>query len=308
MNSFWFILSLSVTYLALLLLPMGVALLWRKRLKAKRRSPLTQMLLRAPGETLRNKLEDTRNELMMVSDHASCNTAVSLCDPYLTVVFRRGAGIDYANHHKWFVCGWVDRLHSFNHRIFRQITILRLGYDGEVAVAQELNLLMHDGAYVFHDVPAEGFNIDHVIVGRREGCMQLSTVRVKPNWDRGDEDAKVIYDGQQLKFPHRTETAPLKQAKRQAVWLEKWLGSAVGESVRVKPALALPGWNIELAGKGDVIVVSGRNSADAFRKLFHADLSVEMTKRIAHQLEQRCRDVKHISETIVKLNHTAIYT
>src|SRR5450759_2896040 len=64
MNSFWLTIFLMGAYAALLFLPVGVIYFWRKRLGDKRRSPLTQMLLRAPGETLRNELDDTRDDLL----------------------------------------------------------------------------------------------------------------------------------------------------------------------------------------------------------------------------------------------------
>jgi len=38
------------------------------------------------------------------------------------------------------------------------------GYDAELSVGQELNQLMRQGAVVFHDLPADGFNIDHVLI------------------------------------------------------------------------------------------------------------------------------------------------
>ncbi len=41
---------------------------------------------------------------------------------------------------------------------------LKAGYDAEVAVGQELDQLMRQGAATFHDLPAEQFNIDHVVV------------------------------------------------------------------------------------------------------------------------------------------------
>jgi hypothetical protein len=38
---------------------------------------------------------------------------------------------------------------------------LRTGYDAELAVGQELDRLMRQGTIVFHDFPADGFNLDH---------------------------------------------------------------------------------------------------------------------------------------------------
>jgi hypothetical protein len=182
-------------------------------------------------------------------------------------------------------------------RVFKIITLLkrtknlRLGYEGEVAVAQELNQLMREGAYVFHDVPADGFNIDHVVVWPKGVFAVETKARMKPKRNRGAEDAKVVFDGQRLQFPGWAESAPLDQATRQAKWLAQWLSSAVGETVGVKPVLALPGWFVELKAKSDVVIINGRNASGIFGKISHTALSEEMIKRIAHQLEQRCRDV-----------------
>ena len=38
------------------------------------------------------------------------------------------------------------------------------GLRGEEYTGQELNFLMRDGAYVFHDIPYKYGNIDHVVV------------------------------------------------------------------------------------------------------------------------------------------------
>ena len=68
------------------------------------------------------------------------------------------------------------------------------------------------------------------------------------------------------------------------------LSKAVGEPVAVQPVLALPGWFIERRGRGDVIVVSGK-AVKTLAKGQRA-LSESMITRVAHQLDQRCRDVE----------------
>ena len=58
----------------------------------------------------------------------------------------------------------------------------------------------------------------------------------------------------------------------------------------MQPVLALPGWFVERRGRGAVIVVSGR----AVKTLVKGRnvLDQAMVDRIAHQLDQRCRDVE----------------
>lgn len=293
MNNFWLLLSLVGTFLALLFLPLGVIHLLRKRQGDKRRSPLTQMLLRAPGESLRKELDDASDELMLnmlmlpiapllvYSLHISQSYFLGVKESFLRISIAVLFGISAIAYFLFAILKQLKRANK-----------LRLGYDGEVAIAQELNLLMRDGAYVFHDVPADGFNIDHVIVWPKGVYAVETKCRMKPNRDRGKEDAQVIFDGQRLRFPGWSETEPLNQAARQAKWLAQWLSSAVGENVGVKPVLALPGWYVEKNGKSDVVIINGRNAADFFSKFFHFTLNDEMVGRIKHQLEQRCRDVE----------------
>ena len=50
----------------------------------------------------------------------------------------------------------------------------QLGFQGERYVAEELNLLLADGFQVFHDVPFDNFNIDHVLLGSDYPQLSLS--------------------------------------------------------------------------------------------------------------------------------------
>lgn len=292
MSTFWLSPLLTGAFLALFFLPIGAMYLWRKRLESKRRSPLNQMLLRGPGESLRNELDDTLRELliymalfpMMPLLIYTLHVSQSYLGDTKETAFRTSIDVLVA------LAAIVFFL--FNTiKLLKRTNKLRLGYEGEVAIAQELNQLMREGAYVFHDVPADGFNIDHVVVWPKGIYAVETKARMKPKRDRGTEDARVVFDGQRLQFPGWAETAPLDQTTRQAKWLAQWLSSAVGDKVAVKPVLALPGWFVESKAKSDVVIINGRNASGIFGKLFHTALSEEMVKRIAHQLEQRCRDV-----------------
>lgn len=292
MSTSWLAPLLSATYLALLFLPMAAIFIWLKRLKSTRRSPLNQMLLRGPGESLRNELDDTFGDMMIY---------VSTFPVLPLLIYAHHISQSYFSETQESVSRTsvevLITLAAIIFLLFKIITLLkraknlRLGYEGEVAIAQELNQLMREGAYVFHDVPADGFNIDHVVVWPKGVFAVETKARMKPKRDRGAEDAKVVFDGQRLQFPGWAETAPLDQATRQAKWLAQWLSSAVGDKVGVKPVLALPGWFVDVKAKSDVVIINGRNASGTFGKISHTALSEEMIKRIAHQLEQRCRDV-----------------
>ncbi len=167
----------------------------------------------------------------------------------------------------------------------------RLGYEGEIAVGQELNQLMRDGYYVYHDFPDGKFNIDHIIVGP-SGVFAIETkARSKPASKDRKADAKVKYDGKCLRFPNGTDVESLDQAKRQAEWLSKWLRSSTGEAVRVRPVVALPGWFVERTASGGIAVINPKNFRSIAKPVEGNILSESMMSRIVHQVERKCRDV-----------------
>lgn len=153
---------------------------------------------------------------------------------------------------------------------------------------------MREGYFVFHDVhlnnSADDYNIDHVVIGA-SGVFAVETKgRSKLVQKGGKVEFKVKYDGTQLIFPNKVEIEPIEQAKRQAISLQKWLSAAVGESVEVKPVLAIPGWFTE--GRGEVAIINGKNSAGYFNGARGQKLSDKLIIQIAHQLEQCSRNVK----------------
>ena len=174
---------------------------------------------------------------------------------------------------------------------FERIDKLKAGFDAELAVGQELDQLMRQGAAVFHDVPGEKFNIDHVVIAR-QGVFAVETKGYsKRNEHAGRAGATVSFDGQALRFPSWTTRAPLDQADRQAQWLGQWLTSAVGTPVQALPVVALPGWFVERTGRGSVRVFNGRELAGLLRARGTQPLSEEDVQRVVHQVGQRCRTV-----------------
>ncbi|MDO8446328.1 MAG: hypothetical protein Q7T53_09535 [Deltaproteobacteria bacterium] len=93
-----------------------------------------------------------------------------------------------------------------------------------------------------------------------------------------------------MKFPGWCENKPIEQAKRQASWLSEWLIKAVGENVRVKPVLAIPGWFIKLEQTSDVFVFNGKNPQNMM-KCNKGVLSDVLIKKISNPIEGRCRNV-----------------
>jgi hypothetical protein len=94
-----------------------------------------------------------------------------------------------------------------------------------------------------------------------------------------------------LIFPGWSEQKPVEQAKSQADWLSKWLSSAVGERVYVRPILAIPGWYLKKESPDNLLLFNGKNPGPLLNAV-EGSLSPQLITRIAHQLEQQCRDVE----------------
>ncbi len=283
--------------LALILGPAFTAIWFLQRRKRAarrlRRSPLTTELLRSPGQTLRDKLEDMRVDVAMepmllmvvpmfplayLQIH-SLMTGRSI-PLWLAIFLTLPTGV--------FVAVQIRKLLAKS----REMDKLRLGFDAEVAVGQELDQLMRDGAVVFHDMPAGRFNIDHVVIAR-QGVFAVETKGyTKPNRDGGSADATVVYDGKTLALPDRSGSRAIEQAQRQAKWLAGWLTGATGEPVHVTPVIAMPGWFVDRKGQGEVMVFSGKElRIHLLRAKSAKALSDEQMQRVAHQVERQCRNV-----------------
>jgi hypothetical protein len=107
---------------------------------------------------------------------------------------------------------------------FRQarprIKQLRLGRDGERTVGEYLERLRAQGALVFHDVPGEGFNLDHVVLCSRGFYVIETKTWMKP----AAADARItLVDGSLLAAGQAPDRDPIKQARAGAAWLSRFL-------------------------------------------------------------------------------------
>lgn len=111
-----------------------------------------------------------------------------------------------------------------------QLRQLRLGRDGERCVGQFLERLREDGGQVFHDVPAEGFNLDHVVISRH-GIFAIET----KTWTKPWPKATILVDGTELLMAGRKpDSNPMEQAAGAARWLESLLAESISVEYPVK--------------------------------------------------------------------------
>lgn len=262
---------------------------WTRHRKGVR-PPFSDRLLRSPGQTLRRQIEDISDDVATYMIGASTLPLLFYC-LYLSQSGFAGASGGLKTL-LWVVAG------AFVIFALYKVTILirkrrerRIGLAGEMAAGEELNRLMLDGYHVYHDFPSNRFNIDHILVGEAGVFAVETKARSKGRRGNGRGDAKVVYDGESLRFPGWMTSEPMNQAKAQAVWLSRWLSGAVGESVKVMPIVTLPGWYIERKRRNGVPVLNPKQVKTYLDRKREVTLSKSMVKRICHQLEQKCRDV-----------------
>ena len=282
-------LKLLILILVFLLVPaLMLGLLWLSKWRRKRsgkRPPFKDQLLRSPGEGLRREIADINDDVARYM--LSASTFPLLVYGIYTLGIGKVPAVMF-----WVVGGgftlffvWKILTHTSRRGD------LRLGMAGEMAAGEELNRLMLDGYHVYHDFPADRFNIDHILAGP-SGVFAVETkARSKRGKGNRMAEATVSYDGECLRFPSWVTSEPIDQAKAQAAWLCKWLSSAVGESVKVSPMVTIPGWYIERKSPDGVPVLNPKEVKNYLDAKNEVTLSESMIKRICHQLEQKCRDV-----------------
>ena len=148
----------------------------------------------------------------------------------------------------------------------RRLRILRQARDGEKAVGQYLEALREKGYRVIHDVVANGFNIDHVLIGPT-GVFSIETKTIsKPLKGK----CEVSHLGDTITVNGYTpDRNPVVQAKAEATWLKEFIFESTGKSLKVRPVVLYPGWFITPQPKGSEVWVLNPKSLPGF--LEHAD-------------------------------------
>jgi hypothetical protein len=224
-----------------------VMLLLLKRAEARdeRRSPLSEKLLHQSGSQARKRAEDLGDDIM--ARVAMLFLAGPLWMMVLLLPRARWASLRF---------GWADYLGiaaaiAMILWCLRDIFVLRRdrrnwlnGMRGEMASAQALDRLRAQGCEVFHDLPGDRGNIDHVVVA--PNAVFAVETKWRSKHAKGASSADVWFDGKTLQFAGGyRDSAAIAQASACASELAKYLGGRTGEQVRVIPVVALPGWYVK---------------------------------------------------------------
>ncbi|WP_165872322.1 nuclease-related domain-containing protein [Shewanella frigidimarina] len=189
-------------------------------------------------------------------------------------------GLGYCGHKTW--------------KNFSKLTKLRLGHTAEIATANELIGLQALGYQVFHDIQADGFNIDHLAIGKN-GVFAIETKgRHKRKRDSKStsatqgKDYQLFYKDGRLCFPSWTETKPIEQATRQATWVSQWLTKATGQQVFSSPVLVFPGWYVTSQTRPPFPILNHKQLVKTIPAVRTQTLSQQQVDAIVYQVAQRC--------------------
>ena len=274
---------LSVTG-AFLIIPLVLWLFEQER-KKNRFSPFTEKMLRSPGYSLNKQLEEKGDDLLIPF-------MIVALFPFLLVHFLKGA-----NFETRLVAGFIFLLPmvwAINkiRKDFKEIRKLRLGFEGEVYTGQELNYLMRQGAWVYHDIPYKYGNIDHIIVSKA-GIFTVETKAVrKPANDKGGKEAKVSVKNGSLVFPHFTTAEPIEQAKRHSRYVKKFLLRKTGHNYPVYAVVSLPGWYVDSGkNKNGFLVVNPMRGRGIEKYLQDERIPENELNRAVVEIEEFARSV-----------------
>lgn len=169
-----------------------------------------------------------------------------------------------------------------------KIEALKLGRDGEKAVAQYLDRLRERGARVFHDVISDGFNVDHVLIDTTGVYVIETKTRSKP--ERGP--AKLVFDGATVRTNgFEPDRNPVIQARAARGWIAELLQESTGKSAPMRAVVLYPGWYIDTieAGRTSDVWVLNPKALPKYIENAQQRLSSEDVQLFAYHLSRYVR-------------------
>lgn len=217
--------------------------------KVTTKSPLKEPLLRLPGQSIDEQIHDLFNEKLL-------SYLLVMLVLFLFVLVSWIQALSQSPLNPWLVsitAAPVVAYCAFRFWLaFKKMEQLRLGREGERAVAEQLDALKGQGAIVFHDIVGDGFNLDHVVLSSQGVFVIEAKTRTKPI--KGSPT--VTFDGKTLLVNGlEPERNPVTQAQANAKWLAEMLRASTGKEFPVRPVVLFPEWFVEPFPKGSSVWV-----------------------------------------------------
>lgn len=160
---------------------------------------------------------------------------------------------------------------------------LRFVRDAGIAVGQGLHKLTGNLNRVFHEVPCGGWVLDNVVVGLH-GIYAVYVIARRPG-----RHNKLRLHGDQLLFAPGKYRVSLSPYLERSELLARQLRKVLKVGLRVRPVIAVPGWEIESQSGDSCLIVNERNLVmlrgwkDGEEYLMHEDV-----ERLQELLTERC--------------------
>ena len=258
-----------------------------------RNRPAAVSAFRFPGQTLRQRLNDLNQDAVYYTGNLVF-VPFLICFIYTlqlhveTIRFTK-ANVVRIGLLAILISGFIliKTLKTLNQR-----RLIRQGYECELAVGQALDRLGNAGYHVFHDFPADDFNIDHVIVGSK-GVFAVETKAFSGAPSASPpRTGTVEYNGHVLFFSGGKDLKTIERARIQAAWLSEWLGSAVGEPIATRAIVALPGWTVKRTSADGIPVINPIQFPTLLEHIQPRHLTDEKINRIVDRFEQKCGAIR----------------
>jgi len=201
-------------------------------------SPLKAKPLRNPGDSIDEEIDRQINDRfldVLLFATTFCLIAVFEWVGYLAHIPRQPIPMSCAAAVAVAAAAWRFVV------IRKRVKQLKLGRDGERCVGQYLERLRASNSQVFHDIPAQGFNLDHVVISPH-GIFAVET----KTFSKPSPQARITVKGTTLRVDGRApDRDPMDQAAAAARWLENLLLESTGKHFPVRGVVVYPGWFVE---------------------------------------------------------------
>lgn len=153
----------------------------------------------------------------------------------------------------------------------KELRCINRGIEGEVYIGTLLERFRIHGAEIYHDIEADSFNIDHLIISQK-GIYLIET----KNWAKKDvANSKIIFDGSTITANGYTSNEVLSKVSGYEKWLLNLFEELTGKKKwTIQKVVLFPNWYVEGKNSKDFWVLN----ETAFMKWFEkADVSLELT-------------------------------
>lgn len=242
-------------------------------------------LLRSPGQSLDEELDDLKNKILSKSTFLFTLVIIFIT---LILIFK----LSYYFEILVVVVSWIYIVLVVSKNI-EKIRSIKLGRDGEKSVAQYLSVVARQlskedtNMHVYHDLvdDEKQFNIDHVVVSKK-GIFIFETKTYRK--DEGITNT-ITSNGKELfKNGYKmTNNIPL-QVKGQVEWLQSKLLQKTGKRYTIIPSIVFVGWYVDSQKIGDINITTAKTLKyileNKYRDVLYHDEELKRITSVVHKL------------------------